>query len=145
MYSNTNSTVNIITWNANGLSRKINELRDFVSEHSPELLFLQEHKLSPSSPISIPNYCVYRSNRAIGANRQRGGGTALLVKCCIPHYQVTIPQLSAIEATAISIITNANITYTFVSTNIPPRKLHATGESDLNSLLSLGTHVIIGG
>lgn len=50
------NTIKIISWNANGLRNKFNELHALVSQTDPDIVIIQETKLNKKLPTKIPHY-----------------------------------------------------------------------------------------
>ncbi|GFY77854.1 RNA-directed DNA polymerase from mobile element jockey [Trichonephila inaurata madagascariensis] len=94
----TSSPLKIVTWNADGIRRKITELEDYVSRHDPDIVTLQETFLQPCNSLNISNYTTYRNDRLTN----RGGGTAILIKNSIAHHSIDIHTLT-LENSAIVI------------------------------------------
>ena len=70
----------LCSWNCNGINSKILELRDFVIEHSPDIILLQETHLRPGKSFKIPNYIIIR-NDFIDPNSPRAiRGIAIYIK-----------------------------------------------------------------
>ncbi|KFM77079.1 putative RNA-directed DNA polymerase from transposon X-element, partial [Stegodyphus mimosarum] len=136
----------VTTWNANGLHHKIEELRIFINEYSPDILLIQEHKLSPQITFNIANYCLYRLNRPRLTNRSPGGGLIILIKQSITHHQTTIPQLVALEALAITVTPLTSHPLTIISAYVPSNKRSQSNISeDFEALFRLNNHTVIGG
>ncbi|GFW27002.1 putative RNA-directed DNA polymerase from transposon X-element [Trichonephila clavipes] len=85
MFSAFNSnTLGVYSWNANGVKKNLEELKDSIIFHNPDLIGIQETQLRPPDRISIPNYTCHRSDRLT----HRGGGTAIFVKNSIKHHAI---------------------------------------------------------
>jgi len=125
-------------WNANGVSNKIGELREFVKRHDPDIVCLQETKLNDNNRISIPNYNGLRDNRIVApAATFTKHGTAIYIKRCIPYHRVPTPHMTFVEATIIKIRPAASSELLVASVyvkNDPTTAL--TAELDLISALS---------
>ncbi|GFW51197.1 probable RNA-directed DNA polymerase from transposon X-element [Trichonephila clavipes] len=94
-------------------------MRDFVDKHAPDLFLIQETHLRPEYSFKIPNYFCYRNDRTHPAPGR--GGTAILIKNCIPHYHVpTPPQFTSVEATLIMLTPTDHEQILIGSTYIPP-------------------------
>ncbi|GFX34055.1 probable RNA-directed DNA polymerase from transposon X-element [Trichonephila clavipes] len=94
-------------------------MRDFVDKHAPDLFLIQETHLRPEDSFNIPNYRCYRTDRTHPAPGR--GGTAVLIKNCIPHYHVpTPPQFTGVEATLIMLTPKDHEPILIGSTYIPP-------------------------
>ncbi|GFW42293.1 RNA-directed DNA polymerase from mobile element jockey [Trichonephila clavipes] len=94
-------------------------MRDFVDKHAPDLFLIQETHLRPEDSFKIPNYRCYRNDRTHPAPGR--GGTAVLIKNCIPHYHVpTPPQFTGVEATLLMLTPKDHEPIFIGSTYIPP-------------------------
>ncbi|GFX09102.1 RNA-directed DNA polymerase from mobile element jockey [Trichonephila clavipes] len=94
-------------------------MRDFVDKHAPDLFLIQETHLRPEDSFRIPNYRCYRNDRTRPAPGR--GGTAVLIKNCIPHYHVpTPPQFTGVEATLLMLTPKDHEPILIGSTYIPP-------------------------
>ncbi|GFY47187.1 RNA-directed DNA polymerase from mobile element jockey [Trichonephila inaurata madagascariensis] len=114
----------IVSWNADSIVNKFNEFEDFVSEHDPDIIALQETMLQPCHSLNLPNYKTYRTDRLT----HRGGGTAILIKISIPHHILDI-KTHCVENTTINIEGDRNITISSIYR--PPRSPAPTLISDL--------------
>ena len=94
------SFLRIIAWNANGLSNKLQEFREFVTRFQVDVALVSETHLKPSHRANVANFKCHRNDRLTG----RGGGTAIYVKNNLDHYEVPLPVLE-IETTAIVVNT----------------------------------------
>lgn len=97
------SNLRVILWNAQGLHRKIKELRDFLSHNDIDVLLLQETMFLTHFSYNISNYTLYRNDRPLN-NRRVSGGTAIYIKNTIPHTYFNVP-LTSLEATSVLIHT----------------------------------------
>lgn len=90
--------IKIIFWNANGISRKIKEFRNFLGTHKPEIVGITETKLKRRSAPDIAGYkCIWR-NRPNG----RGGGLALYASNDIDVMEIPT-DTAEIESLALKI------------------------------------------
>lgn len=128
----------ILTWNANSLRKRKDELVQFLHDNNVGVVLVQETLLKPGMSFQIPNYSLYRNDR----ERRRGGGTAILVKKDIPHLQIPTPTLSALEATMIQIKT-PEFNFSIISLYIPARAENLT--EDLQKLASISGPIFIAG
>ena len=90
------TTLRSLMWNANGVLSRKDELMHFLADQHIDVAFLCETHLNETQRFSVPNYRVYRSDRPT-----RGGGTALLIKNCIPHARVPHRDLRSLEETTV--------------------------------------------
>ncbi|GFT59464.1 nucleic-acid-binding protein from transposon X-element [Trichonephila clavipes] len=94
----TTDKLHIVSWNADGIQHRIQELENYINDNSPDIIALQETNLRPCIDLNIPNYSTHRNDRLT----HRGGGTAILVKNSIAHHVINI-YTTAVNITAIEI------------------------------------------
>ncbi|KAK7113996.1 hypothetical protein V1264_000134 [Littorina saxatilis] len=70
-----NPTINIMHWNAEGVSNKKEELEHFLYENSINICCIQETHLQEGKPFKIRGYQVFRSDRQ---GRKKGGVMTLV-------------------------------------------------------------------
>ena len=86
-------TLNRLTmmqWNADAISSKKEEFKNFILENKIDIYLLQETKLTPKdSTPSIPGYTVVRKDREqlVGQEKARGGGVLIGIRDTIPFRQ----------------------------------------------------------
>jgi retron-type reverse transcriptase len=132
-------SLQIAFFNANGLRGSRNELETFADDHDLDLILVGETKLQAGvADPKIRGFVLYRSDR----DRGPGGGTAIYVRNATPHYQITLPVLQSLEATAVRVET-ANGPLTIISCYHPLRIL--LRENDITEILDTGTSVIAAG
>jgi retron-type reverse transcriptase len=132
-------SLQIAFFNANGLRGSRNELETFADDHDLDLILVGETKLQAGvADPKIRGFVLYRCDR----DRGPGGGTAIYVRNATPHYQITLPVLQSLEATAVRVET-ANGPLTIISCYHPPRIL--LRENDITEILDTGTSVIAAG
>ncbi|GFV94243.1 probable RNA-directed DNA polymerase from transposon X-element [Trichonephila clavipes] len=112
----------IVSWNADGIQRKIEELENYINDNSPDIIALQETNLRPCIDLNIPNYSTHSNDRLT----HRGGGTAILVKNSIAHHVINI-YTTAVNITAIEIEGPTN--------NITVCSLYRSPSSPINSFI----------
>ncbi|GFY01599.1 RNA-directed DNA polymerase from mobile element jockey [Trichonephila clavipes] len=114
--------LHIVSWNADGIQRKIEELENYINDNSSDIIALQETNLRPCIDLNIPNYSTHRNDRLT----HRGGGTAILVKNSIAHHVINI-YTTAVNITAIEIEGPTN--------NITVCSLYRSPSSPINSFI----------
>jgi retron-type reverse transcriptase len=125
--------------NARGLRNSRNELEIFADDHELDALLVSETNLNAGiADPKIRGYELYRSDRPHGP----GGGTAIYVRRTLPHYQIALPVLQNLEATAVRIET-VNGPLTIISCYHPPQIL--LRENDITEILDTGASVIAAG
>jgi hypothetical protein len=117
--------------NARGLRNSRNELEIFADDHELDALLVSETNLNAGiADPKIRGYELYRSDRPHGP----GGGTAIYVRRTLPHYQIALPVLQNLEATAVRIET-VNGPLTIISCYHPPQIL--LRENDITEILEI--------
>ena len=80
----------LVHWNANGISGKITELLTFLHSNNVNLAAIQETKLTnKTKPFKTPGWAAVRLDR----HKNKGGGLLLLMRDTIPFVDNT-PQLA---------------------------------------------------
>ncbi|GFX43047.1 probable RNA-directed DNA polymerase from transposon X-element [Trichonephila clavipes] len=135
--------LNLISWNANGLLSKISEFKIFVEKYSPDIILIQETHLRPSHNININNYKCYRNDRqTVG---RPSGGTLILIKKSLPHYNTPIPQLFHVEATTVTINPPNFDPLSITSIYVPPPSDKLLFTLDLETIMQVNSHCVIFG
>ncbi|GFW30186.1 RNA-directed DNA polymerase from mobile element jockey [Trichonephila clavipes] len=116
----TTDKLHIVSLNADGIQRKIEELENYINDNSPDIIALQETNLRPCIDLNIPKYSTHRNDRLT----HRGGGTAILVKNSIAHHVINI-YTTVVNITAIEIEGPTN--------NITVCSLYRSPSSPINS------------
>jgi hypothetical protein len=129
---NFSNNTSIVFWNARGVSNKKSEYFNYLEYNIP-IALLNETHLKPSIKFKCPNYCVYRSDR----ENRPGGGTAILIRKEIQHFEIFLPKLQHMEATPIQLYINKELV-TLISIYNPPGKIL---EADLDLLFQTGNKV----
>ncbi|GFV18524.1 probable RNA-directed DNA polymerase from transposon X-element [Trichonephila clavipes] len=134
----TQRSIKIVTWNADGIRTKIPEFEEYIQRYDPDIIALQETFLQPCHSFNIPNYTIYRNDRLT----HRGGGTAILIKNSIAHHSIHI-HTHALENTTIVLEGTNKITISCIYR--PPNSPHQTLIPDLLKILRNRTHCFIAG
>lgn len=82
------SSLKIVHWNANGITKRINELGAFTFTNKPDIILLNETHLKSNQSLKIPNYITYRNDLLPIRGSPAHGGTAILVHRKIVHQQI---------------------------------------------------------
>lgn len=112
----------------------------FLQEHSPDVLLIAEHKLSPRHKLDLVGYKTFRQDRIGG----RGGGTAILTRDSLCSNRLML-DLGNIENTAVRIDRTDGSVMTVVSMYLRPQQTLSL--SDLDPIMDLSTRggLLIGG
>lgn len=128
-------------WNANGLRLRKIELESFLISNDIDIALISEtHLVSYSNLPKIQNYSIYVANHPSGKAR---GGSAILIKKIISHYDVGNYITSSIQASVISVRIN-NQQVQIASIYCPPR-CPPVEEEFISLFRHLGLHWILGG
>ena len=86
MENNKNKSIQIISWNANGLAAHVTELKQHLqsSQDKPAIICIQETKMKSTSKITIPGY-----NREDKCRTDRqGGGVTTFIRSDINYERI---------------------------------------------------------
>ncbi|CAF4894495.1 unnamed protein product [Pieris macdunnoughi] len=89
----------IATWNIDGLTPKKNEDENLLKIYNLDALLISEPHLTSNSQIHVHNYNVYSTNHPDGTAH---GGTAIIIRTSIEHYELPQFRSESIQATSIS-------------------------------------------
>lgn len=120
-------SLQIVFWNANGVSNKRDEIVEFVSHLRPDLLLVQETLLKPTQTVRVPNYTTYRNDRHQG----RKGGTAVYIRSNIDHHVLATPTFAHMEATSVVVNTQRHGPLKISSVYNPPTKTITNDDIEL--------------
>ncbi|GFT51380.1 probable RNA-directed DNA polymerase from transposon X-element [Trichonephila clavipes] len=138
--------LSLCSWNANGILSKITELKNFIEQHSPDLILIQETHLRPSHNINIANYTCYRNDRPTSSDNNRAsGGTLILVKNAINHYSLPTPPMQTIEATIVILTPLDHDPISIVSVYVPPQSDEFTFTIDIENLIQTSSNCVLFG
>ncbi|GFU79579.1 probable RNA-directed DNA polymerase from transposon X-element [Trichonephila clavipes] len=135
--------LSLCSWNANGIKRKIFEFKLFIEKHNPDIILLQETHLRPSQRFNICNYNCYRNDRI--TDGPASGGTLILVKSTIPHFQPHSTPLQHIEASTVTLNPPNINPITITSLYIPPHSDKFLFTLDLENILQINSNCVIFG
>ena len=133
-----NHNIRLAFFNANGIKRQKLLFIQFLKEHNIDIALLSETFLKPNVTFKIRNYTVIRTDRTTG----KKGGTAVIIKSCLPYQPINLPQLETLEATAIKLLTTKEPITIISVYKSPPKELQL---QDLRTLSQLNKHIIIAG
>lgn len=132
--------IRIAQWNANGLLKHKEEIKIFLETNFIDVLLISETHFTNRSYFNIPKYKLYFTNHPDGTAH---GGTAILIKNQIKHYELLKYEEVHIQATSIRVETLPyNLTITAVY--CPPRH-NIKREQYEEFLQTLGPKFIAGG
>lgn len=119
-----NTSMRIYIQNISGSKSKTSQINTFLTEAGFDLIFIQEtwwnNSITNDVVIQGTEYCLYRSDRdLIRAERDDGGGVAILLKNTIRHEYIIIEDGKLLEHQAILIYLGTKI-IAFVNVYFPP-------------------------
>lgn len=130
----------IAIWNANGLSQHRMELTTFLTNHNIDILLISETHFTDKTYFQIKNYKIYDTKKPDGTAH---GGSAILIKNNITHYELPKYSKEHIQATSIS-VADWNGTLTISALYCPPK--HKLNKNHfLDYFQTLGNRFIAGG
>jgi exonuclease III/ribonuclease HI len=124
----------ILHWNAAGIKPKLPEFRQWVADHSYDIICLQETKLSEKWKLNLPGYSVVRKDNIDGLKASRG--LATLIRDNLSYTVLEGP--AGIECQVIN-IAMARSHMTVVNVYLPPFKTVAE-EPDRTAFSRLFDH-----
>lgn len=130
----------IAIWNANGLSQHAQEMKAFINEHKLDIILVSETHFTNRSYFNIRNYTIYDTKHPDGTAH---GGTAIIIKNNIKHYELQKFQKEHIQAT--SVVVEDWIGSLTISALYSPPKHSITKAQYLEYFKTLGTRFIAGG
>ena len=96
-------SINVLYWNANGLTDKMLAFLDCLSMHNVDVACISETFLKPNSKIdSHPDYVIHRLDRV---DRPKGG-VAIIVKRNLKHQLQPSYNTKLIECIGIKVFIN---------------------------------------
>jgi hypothetical protein len=130
----------IVTWNANGILQHQTELQVFLDIQKIDVCLISETHLTKQNYIKLRGYSSYLTAHPENTAR---GGSAVLVKDNIKHYEEQKYETSKIQATAVKIMMG-KYKITVAAAYCPPRN-NLKMEDYQTFLTSLGDRFIVGG
>lgn len=109
--------IRIMEWNANGLIQHKNELQAILDKENIDICLICETHFTKQSFIRFKNYSVYHT---IHPSNNARGGSAIIVKSNIDHYEEEKTSMEEFQATTITCKVN-NTNMSFTSVYCPPR------------------------
>ncbi|GIZ04204.1 RNA-directed DNA polymerase from mobile element jockey [Caerostris extrusa] len=146
--NNNNRVINLHSlrvgfWNAAGIRRQLEEVKEFVSDHDLDLFLIQETFLQPGFRAEIPNFTLYRNDRVNITTLRAGGGTCIYVKNALVHHQIPTPTLTSTEATILNLKITEKNSIVFISIYCIVGR--GTPFEDLKKLQKIHSNVIFAG
>lgn len=136
----TSNSLRIVTWNANGLSQRVNELEIFLNSNHIDIALISETHFTTRSYIKIRECTSYHTTHLSGRAR---GGTAVLIKKNIQHFQLEEIREDYIQATVIAVKLNGAEIKVAAAYCPPAHKMEKKQFTEV--FAKLGPRFIIGG
>ena len=133
-------SLKIVTWNANGLSQHTLEIQAYLKSEDIDILLVSETHFTKKSFIRIPNYKVYHTLHPDGSAH---GGTAVIIKNKISHFEATHYCTNEIQAT--NIVVEDTKGYITMSAVYSPPKHNIKKDTYIAFFKTLGSRFIAGG
>lgn len=95
----------VVSWNADGLSNKVSELKYFLTNNNVDIMFIDELKFQQGQVINVRGYVSYIKLRP----NSRFGGVGVLVRDCLPHVITKNNSLSSIEHIILTLQNNISL------------------------------------
>jgi exonuclease III len=128
--------IKIATWNANGITNKIDELKTFLTTEKMDIMITNETKLTTNDKLYFNNYKTYRHDRPTNT---RAGAVAIIIKSDIAHRQIKTNHTNSIETITIELTNRVAVTAAY---NPPENKFTKT---DLKKIFERNPKLIVGG
>jgi len=135
-----NSTLKIMSWNANGLLQHQQELQAVLDTEKVDVCLISETHFTKQSFIKFRGYKVYHTIHPANSAK---GGSAVIIKETIHHYEETKYETEGIQATAVCIKAR-NYSIVLAGIYCPPKHQLKKYEY-LEFLGHLGKRFIVGG
>lgn len=131
----------IALWNANGLSQHHHEVVTFLQLHRVDIFLISETHFTSKSYFQVPGYRLYQTLHPDGAAH---GGTAILVKQRIEHFEGPSYKDDFLQATTIYVKDGNNRPLALSAVYCPPKHTIQSGQFAA-FFASLGPRFIAGG
>lgn len=91
----------IALWNANGLAQHSQELKTFIHLHNIDIMLISETHFTNMNSFRLPGYITYNTNVPDG---RAHGGSAVIIKSNISHYELPKHESEKIQATSVTVL-----------------------------------------
>lgn len=130
----------IALWNANGLAQHSQELQLFIFHNKLDIVLISETHFTDRSYFKLPYFKLYHSNHP---DNTAHGGSAILIKESIKHYELPNFQLDYLQATSL-VVEDWTGPLTLSAVYCPPRHV-ITQQQFENFFNNLGNKFLAGG
>ena len=128
----------IALWNANGLAQHKFELELFLKQQQIDVMLISETHLTDKNYLKIHGYDFYHTQHPSG---KAHGGTEIIIKSNIKHYELPPFQKDYLQAANVA-IEDCHGTITTSAVYCPPR--HSIAKEDFDSFLDTLVNRFIG-
>ena len=130
----------IALWNANGLGQHSQEVKTFLTNQKIDIMLISETHFTTKNFMKIHNYKIYDTKHPDGTAH---GGTAIIIKSSIKHYELEQYQHDFLQATSVA-IAELNRDITISAIYCPPK--HTIKKEQFETFYkTLGPRFIAGG
>ena len=112
-----NCTLQIIVWNVDGLVQRKRELNNFLYNEKIDIALISKMNFTPWTVLKIKNDIIYTTLYPSG---KAPGGTAIIIKKSIKHFEIEKYSELYIQATTVSVNDGKNY-LTVTAIYCPPR------------------------
>lgn len=130
----------ILTWNSNGLLNHLDELQVVLNIQKIDICLISESHLTNQSYVKMKGFNVYHT---VHPNNNASGGSAIIIRESLPHYEELKFSTNSIQATIIKL--NSEMQPLTVASLYSPPRHSITPDEYLYFLNSLGDRFIVGG
>ncbi|KAL7290805.1 hypothetical protein TKK_0015548 [Trichogramma kaykai] len=130
----------IVAWNSNGLAQRHQETKAFLLEHDVDILLVSETHFTDKNFLKIKNYEVYQTNFP---NNKAHGGTAVIIKASLKHYEGEGYRKDFLQST--SVVIEDEIGALTVAAVYCPPKYKINQETFTNFFKTLGRRFLAAG
>jgi len=92
----------LATWNVNGLAKHSLEVKAFILSQDIDVPLVPETHFTNKNYLQIPGYTLYHTMHPDG---KAHGGTAIIIRSSIKHYEIDKHQRDFLQATSVKLET----------------------------------------
>lgn len=139
----TSHGLRVITWNADSIAKRRNELEEFLNRKEIDVALISETHLKYGERLKIHNYKLYHAPHPDGGG-WRGAG--VLIKNSLKSHEGPSIRAHNMQISS-AVVFHNNIELTLAAAYFPPSKrgLKITTNDCVNLFNKLGSHFVIGG
>ena len=130
----------IVLWNANGLAQHKFELELFLKQQQIDVMLISETHFTDKNYLKVNGYNFYHTQHP---SEKTHGGTGIIIKSSIKHYELPSFQKDYLQVTNVA-IEDCHGTITTSAVYCPPR--HSIAKENFDNFLdALDNRFIAGG